>query len=145
MNDELIKKLHSLAQLDRDAVTVYDDALKRVTNDDVRSHYVEFRDEHAHHVTAISEAIVRLGGTELELKVDAMGTMAGWAVSFQSSLGAKGPLHAMHTAEEYHNSRYKEAAGWTVDDTQLAADLKVFYGEEQRHLSYISERLAVKA
>jgi Domain of unknown function (DUF2383) len=145
MDEDLLKKLHSLAQLDRDAVAVYDDALSRVTDMDVKTHFTEFRDEHEHHVTEISAAITRLGGTVTELKVDAMGTVAEWVVKFRSMMGEKGPLHAMHTAESYHNSRYKEAVGWVVEDADLSSELQAFYGEEQRHLKYIEERLAVKA
>jgi rubrerythrin len=145
MNEELLKKLHSLAQLDRDAVAVYNDALSRVTDEDVKTHFTEFRDEHAHHVTELSAAITRLGDSAPEFKIDAMGMVAEWVVSFRSMMGEKGPLHAMHSAETYHNSRYKDAAGWTVDDADLRSELQAFYAEEQRHLSYIDARLAVKA
>ena len=144
MNDELLKKLHSLAQLDRDAVAVYGDALAQVTDDDVKTHFTEFRDEHQHHITEISSAIMRLNGTAMDIKVDAMGMVAEWVVSFRSMMGEKGPLHAMHSAEKYHNSRYKEAAVWSVDDAALSSLLQMFYGEEQGHLKYIEQKLSVK-
>jgi hypothetical protein len=64
-------------------------------------------------------------------------------MSFRSMLGEKGPLHAMHTAEGYHNSRYKEAASWDVGDADLATQLQAFYVEEQHNLSFIDDRLAV--
>jgi hypothetical protein len=86
--------------------------------------------------------IVRLGGPTPELKVDLMGTVADWIVSFRSMLGEKGPLHAMHMAETYHNRRYKEASTWSVGDETLAVQLKVFYEDEQRHLRFIDEKLA---
>ena len=54
MNEELVKKLTSLAQLDRDAMSVYEEALKHVTDDDVKTHFTEFHDEHSHHVTVYS-------------------------------------------------------------------------------------------
>jgi hypothetical protein len=60
-------------------------------------------------------------------------------------MGEKGPLHAMHFAETYHNRRYKEAVGWVVDDANLSSELQAFYGEEQRHLSYIEEHLDTKS
>ena len=145
MNEDLLKKLHSLAQLDRDAVAVYDDALARVTDVDVKTHFTEFRDEHSHHVTEISAAIAQLGGTATDLKVDAMGMVAEWVVKFRSMMGEKGPLHAMRSAESYHNSRYKDAVGWAIEDAALLSELQAFYAEEQRHLKYIEERLAAKA
>ena len=145
MDEGMMKKLHSLAQLDRDAVSVYAEAMPHVTDADVKEHYTQFANEHQHHVEELSAAIVRLGGSPLELKVDAMGMVADWITSFRSMMGEKGPLHAMHFAETYHNSRYKEASSWDVGDDALAAQLLAFYGEEQGHLSFINDRLAVKA
>ena len=144
MDEVLMKKVHSLAQLDRDAVSVYDDVLKQVTAANVKEHFTDFRDEHQHHITELSAAIVRLGGPESDLKVDAMGVVADWVMSFRSMMGEKGPLHAMHMAESYHNSRYKEAVGWQIDDADLAAQLKTFYAEEQRHMAFIDEKLGAK-
>jgi hypothetical protein len=145
MDEGQVKRVHSLAQLDRDAVSVYDEALKHVDDPDVKAHFIEFRDEHAHHVAKLSEAVVRLGGPEPELKVDLMGTVADWVTAFRSILGEKGPLHALHSAESYHNSRYKEAASWDLGDSDLSAELQTFYAEEQRHLGYVDDRLAAKA
>ena len=142
MDEELLKKLHSLAQLDRDAVAVYGEALPHVTDADVKQNFTDFANEHQHHVDALSESIVRLGGAAPELSVDAMGMVADWIVSFRSMLGEKGPLHAMHMAESYHNSRYKEAASWSLDDA-LAAQIKAFYGQEQHHLAFIDAKLSV--
>ena len=143
MDEAQIKRLHALAQLDTDAVAVYDEALKRESDQDVKEHFIEFRTEHQHHVTRLSEGIVRLGGEQPDFKVDAMGVVADWVIAFRSMLGDKGPLHAMHWAEGYHNTRYKEAAEWDIADMDLASDLKIFYAEEQRHLSYIEEKLHV--
>ena len=144
MDREQIKRVHSLAQLDRDAVGVYNEALKHVKDEDVKTHFVEFRDEHDHHVGKLGEAVVRLGGADAVLKVDAMGVVAEWVTAFRSILGEKGPLHAMAWAESYHNTRYKEAASWDVGDADLSAQLRTFYSEEQRHLSYIEEKLAAR-
>jgi hypothetical protein len=145
MNDEILKKLHSLAQLDRDAVAVYNDAIAQVKDEDVKTHFIEFRDEHQHHVSEIIANITPIGGIAPDLKVDAMGMVAEWVISFRSMMGEKGPLHAMHGAEMYHNSRYKEAVSWPVEDSSLMTLLQSFYAEEQRHLSYINEHLTVKA
>lgn len=144
MDEAQVKRVHSLAQLDRDAVSVYDAALKHVSDEDVREHFVEFRDEHQHHVTKLSEAVVRLGGPELDLDVDAMGVVADWVIAFRSMLTEKGPLHAMHSAEKYHNTRYKEAVTWDIGDSDLSSELQTFYSEEQRHLSFIEEKLGVR-
>jgi uncharacterized protein (TIGR02284 family) len=143
MTDDLMKKLTSLAQLDRDATSVYDEALKHVTDEDVRTTFTDFRDEHEHHVTEISAAVERMGGQPLDLKVDAMGHMADWFAAFRSMGGQTGALKAMHTAEKYHNSRYAETLTWSIGDKDLADTLARFYAEEQRHLAYVDAKLAV--
>jgi hypothetical protein len=145
VDEGLVRKVRSLAQLDGDAVSVYEEALKHETDEDVRAHFIEFHAHHAHHVTRLSAAIVRLGGEEQDVEVDFMGVVADWVVAFRSMLGEKGPLHAMHTAESYHNTRYKDAVSWEIQDAELMSDLKTFYAEEMRHLKYIEERLAVRA
>ena len=143
MEENLLKNLHALAQLDRDAVGAYDDALERVTDDAVKEHFTEFRGEHMNHVEKLSRSIERLGGTAPQLEVVMMGMVAEWIVSFRSMMGEKGPLHAMHIAETYHNSRYAEAASWNVGDDELAALIQTFYGDEKEHLRYIDEMLAM--
>jgi len=145
MDDEVRKKLISLAQLDKDAVAAYNDALRDVHDDEVRENFADFRDEHEHHATVISTAIERLGLKMPQLKVDTVGHFAEWVVSFQSALGEKGPLHAMRTAETYHNARYKAAIDWQIDDQDLAASIRAFYAEEQHHLAFMEERLRVRA
>ena len=144
MDTAQIKRVHALAQMDRDAVGVYNEALRHVKDEDVKSQFIEFRDEHEHHVTKLMEAVGRLGGEDDILKVDMMGVVVEWVTAFRSILGEKGPLHAMHFAETYRNSKYKEAASWDMGDADLASQLQTFYSQEQRHLSYIDERLAVR-
>ncbi len=114
MTDDLIKKLSSLAQLDRDATSVYDEALKHAEDDDVKMKFKDFRDEHEYHVTTIAAAVERLGEPALDLKVDVLGHVADWVTAFRSMGGQQGALHAMRTAEKYHNGRYAEAVEWDV-------------------------------
>lgn len=145
MDEELIKKIHSLAQLDRDAVSVYGEALLYVKDEEITAKFTAFQKEHQYHVDQLSAAMERLGATPHKVRLDAMGAVADWVVSVRSMFGEKGPLHAMHMAEEIHNTRYKEAAAWSVQDEQLASKLQEFYGDEQHHLSYIDAQLAETA
>lgn len=142
MNEELLRKVHALAQLDRDAVSVYGEALPHVTDADVKDHFTMFANQHQRHVEELSAAIVHLGAAAPDFKVDLMGMVADWIISFRSMMGEKGPLHAMHFAETYHVSRYKDAASWVVGDEAFAAQLQAFYFEEQHHLSFMNEKLA---
>jgi rubrerythrin len=145
LTDDLIRKLSSLAQLDRDATSVYDEAIKHAMDDDVQARFKQFRAEHENHVSKISAAMERLGGPALDLKVDALGHLADWVTAFRSMGGQQGALHAMRTAEKYHNSRYGEAAGWEVEDPELLSMLEGFYAEERHHLEFVEAKLGAHA
>jgi len=145
MTDDVMKKLRSLAQLDRDATSVYGEALKHVEDEDVKTQFTEFRDEHEHHVNEISAAVLRLGGQAVEPEVDAMGHVADWFTAFRAMGGQRGALHAMHTAEKYHNSRYADAVTWDVGDSALQLTLERFYTEEKRHLEFVENKLDIHA
>lgn len=144
--DDLLHKLHSLAQLDTDAVRVYDEAIEHVRDDDeVRKSFETFQGEHRYHAEQLSAAIVRLGGKKPELKVDLIGHLADWVTALRSVRGAEGALHAMETAEKYHNRHYGEALTWDVDDAELATMLKRFDDDEKRHLAFVEKRLGKAA
>lgn len=143
--DDLSRKLESLAQLDTDAVRVYDEALEHVTDDDIRKNFERFQSEHRYHAEQLSDAIVRLGGKKPELKVDLAGHLADWVTAMRSVRGTEGALHAMETAEKYHNRHYGKAVGWDVGDDEVATLLRRFDDDEKRHLAYVEERLGKTA
>ena len=111
----------------------------------VQAQVNELRDGNEHPVSEISAALERLGGQALDLHVDAMGHIADWVTAFRSMGGEQGALHAMHTAEKYHNTRYDEAVTWDVGDIDLQATLQRFYVEEMRHLEFVETKLGVQA
>jgi rubrerythrin len=141
VDEALRKKVTELAQLDRDAAGVYDDALEHVEDAQVREHFKEFRDEHDNHVAVIEETLECLVGVAPDLNVDFMGRMAEFVTSIRSASGTPDALHAMRTSEHYHNRRYEEAAGWEVGDAGLAGAIQRFREEEKRHLAHIEGRL----
>jgi rubrerythrin len=138
---ELLRKLESLAQLDTDAVQVYDEALEHVTDEDVRTNFMRFQGEHRYHAEQLALAIVRLGGRRPELKVDMAGHFADWMTSIRSMGGAEGALHAMTTAERYHNRRYGDAASWDLGDDDTTTLIRRFAEDERQHLVYVEERV----
>lgn len=139
--DELLHELESLAQLDTDAVRVYDEAIKHADEEDVRTNFERFQGEHRYHGQQLSVEITRLGGKLPVMKVDLAGRLAEWITAIRSVRGTEGALHAMRTAEKYHNRRYNEAAGWDTSDEGVSTLLRQFDDDEKRHLAYIEERL----
>lgn len=145
MDQTTLHKLTELAQLDIDAVAVYGEALGHVEEDEVKETLTDFRDEHQHHATLISEALVRLGGTAPKGSVDFVGWLAEVVTQMRSLGGTKGALHALKTAEQYHNKRYEDATTWEIDDQELEMAVLQFYREEQRHLAFVETQLDVLA
>lgn len=139
--DDLLRKLESLAQLDTDAVRVYDEALEHTTDDEVREAFQRFQGEHQYHATTLADTIERLGGKRPDLKVDLAGHLADWVTSMRSIRGTQGALHAMETAERYHNRHYDEAVTWDLGDADLATTLRRFSDDEKRHLAFVEEKL----
>jgi hypothetical protein len=142
---DLVKKLESLAQLDTDAVRVYDEALEHTKDDAVSSAFREFQSEHRYHAERLSDEIVRLGGEKPDLKVDLAGHLADWVTAIRSARGTEGALHAMQTAEKYHNRHYGEAVTWDVGDDEAATLLRRFDDDEKRHLAFVEEHLGKTA
>jgi rubrerythrin len=144
MTEDLRDKLASLAQLDCDATEVYDEAIKHIQSEDVKSAFVHFRDQHEHHLEELSAAIVRLTGQAIDVRQDMMGHVSEWVVRARSMSGEHGALEAMRMAEKYHVDRYREAASWQTDDQPLDDMLKRFYEEEIHHLGLIEKKLGVR-
>jgi len=145
MDKKTLDKLGDLAQLDTDAVGVYGEALERVEDASIKETLTDFRDEHDHHAKVLVAAIERLGGAAPALSVDLVGRLAEFVTQFRSHGGTRGALHALKSAEQYHNRRYAEAANWEIDDEELTMSIQQFYREEQRHLSYVESQLDVLA
>lgn len=140
--EELLEGLGSLAQMDIDAVYVYEEAMEHVDDSEVSDRFARFHDQHRHHAERLSETISRLGGEPPEMKVDTMGRLADWYTAVRSISGTEGALHAMESAEKYHNRRYSEAADqWDVGDVELDTTLDRFYEDECLHLTYVTGRL----
>jgi len=142
---DLFKKLADLAQLDYDAVRVYDEALEHTTEAEITTAFEHFRSDHKNHYEQLTEWIGKLGGEQPRLHVDVMGHAADWLTSIRSLRGTAGAVHAMRTAEKYHNSHYAKAAEWDVDNEEVATMLRRFYNDERQHLEFVESHLKTPA
>lgn len=138
---DMVEKLASLMHLDIDAVEVYDEVLKHVSDETVSASFRAFKGEHEHHALVLRDAIKDLGEEPPPPKEDLMGRFAEIAMGVRSVTGDTGALHAMRTAEKHHNSVYADAQTWDVSDTDLRTTLAMFYEDEKRHLAFVEERL----
>lgn len=143
--DETIGFLTSLMYVDVDAVNVYDEALEHVTDEDMRTHFEEFRDEHDYHATVLATEIRALGGEPPRAVMDLGGQVAEMITSIRAATGNEGALRAMRTAERYHHRRYRQAQAASHVAANLHDVLTRFYNDEENHLAYCEKRMTATA
>jgi len=134
-------KLFGLAQLDQDAVAMYETALRHVTDEQARTAFRQFQKEHTQHLDELVAVIHHIGWATPQFRVDLKGHVEKAVASTRGVTGTSGSIHAVWMAEKFHNRRYREAAEWDVDDPQLAALLEKFDKDEKRHLAFAEERI----
>jgi uncharacterized protein (TIGR02284 family) len=142
MEKDLIKKLCDLAQLDIDAVYAYNQALERITDNDIYKSIANFRDDHIRHIKDLSEEIIKHNGEPPKQTKDFKGYLIEGFTSLRSITGTQGALKAMETNEVLTNKTYKKA----LDDDSLSIEIRKLiernYSDEKRHLEYIRSVLA---
>ena len=140
---EITEKLNDLMHLDVDAVRAYDDAIKRIDGADVRGRLQEYRDDHQRHVDDLRAAVRGMGGEPEEAKPDARGYLIEGMTALRAAMGDEQALKAMHQNEKVTNKAYANAVDWDVP-MDVHDLLQRGYTDEQRHIAYIEDRLAVK-
>jgi len=143
MDDQnCIKKLSDLAQLDIDAVNAYETALKKIDDKETHNTISQFRQDHLQHVEELNSLIRKLGGKPVEFTQDLKGYLIEGMTALRSVTGTKGALNAMEMNEIITNKNYSEA---TQENTnfpdEVCALLKKNYADEQRHLTFVRQAL----
>ncbi len=143
MAEKELSKLRELAQLDVDAIDLYQAAIERIDVLLIREKLAEFRVDHQRHVQDLNAAIIRLGGTELVSSRDLKGTVLRGFTAVTSMMGNHAALLAMMANEELTNRSYESAlkADWTPD---IRALIEKNFGDEKRHLAWIKQALKDK-
>ncbi len=137
-SDKQLTKLRDLAQLDVDAIGLYEAAIQRIDVPVVREKLMEFRADHARHVQDLKVAIVKLGGTQIEEKPDVKGSILRGFTAISSMMGTQPALIAMIGNEELNNRSYQSALklDWLPDERAL---IEKNHSDEQRHLAWIKQ------
>ena len=143
MADMELAKLRELAQLDVDAIGLYEAAVERVDVPLIRDRLSEFRIDHQRHVQDLNAAITRLGGSDLPRSPDLKGTVLRGFTAVTSMIGNHAALLGMMGNEELTNKSYESALelDWAPD---LRALIEKNYGDEKRHLAWIKQALKDK-
>lgn len=142
-NEELIKNLYKLIQLDIDATHAYEQALKNIDKSDIHQTIRQFRDDHERHINELSAIIRTLGGKPPEKTPDLKGYLIEGFTSLRSITGTEGALKAMRSNEKMTNRWYEDAVQWNVS-VDIKTLLQKNYADEQRHLQYIEHAIETK-
>ncbi len=138
MNNNLIKVLTDLAQLDIDAVFAYEQALEQIEDQIIYKNISSFRADHIRHIDHLSELIRQYGGKPPERNKDFKGFIIEGFTALRSITGIVGALNAMEGNENTTNRNYKTAIDKNTDfPADVISLLQKNYQDEQRHLNYI--------
>lgn len=136
---DIIRRLRDLAQMDVEAANVYDEALERAGDDEVRARFLRFSREHQNHADSLSRAVQRMGAAAVDQKVDLAERMAEAYSVIRIATGTDSAVRAMHGVEREHVRRYEEAARLDVPP-EVHQLLERFLAEERQHLAYLEEK-----
>ena len=141
MNENaLIEVLSKLAQVDIDALHVYNQASKEVEDEVIRGRIEEFRSDHRKHIDILSGEIRTLGGNPPELSRDFKGFVIEGFTALRSLTGMKAALKALKTTEKITCRYYGEAIPKDLPDP-VKDILRKHFSDEKVHLDYFDSNL----
>lgn len=141
--NDVIKQLNSLIQLDIDAAHAYDQALSQIEEPQLKERITKFQQDHRRHITDLSQEVRKLGGTPEEYSKDFKGYLIEGFTALRSVTGTDGALSAMEQNEVLTNKKYSDAVNWDVP-TSTKAIIEKNAGDEEMHLQFIRQTLKIR-
>lgn len=148
-NNERIRKLTSLIQVDIDAVHAYQQAIDKLAfqesidnldHETIRDQLSLYKQDHERHVKNLSECVKELGGQPPASAKDFKGFVIQGFTELASVTGVEGLLNAMKANEKLTNSTYDDAIGWDLSKEMIQV-IRRNREDEVRHLRYIEQAL----
>jgi uncharacterized protein (TIGR02284 family) len=138
--EEMIDSLNSLIQLDIDAVSAYEQAIKNIDDPIIRDRITEFKEHHGGHTRDLFSLVQKMGGTPPDLSPDFKGFLIQGFTAIRSATGTEGALRAMELNEKLTNRNYSEAVGWDwTPEAKILVEKN--FSDEKIHLEYIQSNL----
>ncbi len=134
--EKQLSKLRELAQLDVDAISLYEEAINRITVPLISERIAEFRVDHLHHVQDLNDEMVGLGGQPVPPVPDLKGTLLRGFTAVTSMMGNQAALMAMIANEELTNRTYDSALKLDWPPAQRAL-IEKNDADEKRHLQWL--------
>jgi uncharacterized protein (TIGR02284 family) len=140
----LVKLLNSLIALDFDAVEAYQAAIDRLSEPTDQAKLRQFMGDHERHITDLGPLVLELGGAPAQ-KADVMKVLAKGKVVLAGIAGDRAVLAAMKSNEETSTKTYRKASSEEGLPSHVRTILERNFADEQRHLSWIEDRLRSEA
>jgi uncharacterized protein (TIGR02284 family) len=136
-NEQVLKQLESLAQLDIDATRAYTSAIQRIGIPQVKQRLILFRADHERHVQDLTPLIQQLGGRVPENSADFKGILIQGMTVVRSMMGNESAIKVMRSNEELTNKNYSEALELNLP-LNVRSVVQRNREDERRHLDYIN-------
>ena len=141
---QLIRQLNSLIALDYDAIEAYEAAIARLNELNDKAQLTRFLGDHQRHIVDLVPLVREFGG-EPTTKADFKKVLTKGKVVLGGLAGDHAVLEAMKSNEESTTKTYRSAIEDHVFPDHMRAVLERNFDDEQRHLSWIEQRLSVGA
>jgi demethoxyubiquinone hydroxylase (CLK1/Coq7/Cat5 family) len=142
-NKSEVDRLHSLAQLDADAVGAYDVAIAAIGPALVRERLDRFRADHLRHVRDLNALIHRFGGTPVQLRPDLKGSAMKGFTAMTGLMGTEATLWAMLGNEELFDRAYELALQFEWDP-EVKVLIQQHREDEHRHGTWIRDAVRTR-
>lgn len=140
---DLRKMLHSLIELEYDAIAAYTVAIERLDGITAKTAFEGFRADHMGHVRDLGVQLRQLGVTPPD-GADMKAILTKGKVYIGSLAEDRGILMAMRSNENDTNAAYDHALANTSLTSELSALLQQNLEDERRHRRWIEDQLSMR-
>ncbi|QJR81013.1 DUF892 family protein [Alteromonas pelagimontana] len=134
--DKAAKTLKELCQLDYDAIEAYEEAIKRLDNNDIASTLTKFKGDHEAHIRHLNRLLSSRGEKSVD-GPDMKRFLTEGKVIIADLMGDKAILAAMIANEKITEKSYKEARDVDELTMEERTQLTQHYEDEKRHKEWI--------
>ncbi|GEM_PF-5936438 len=141
-NRETLSKLRKLADLDADAVTLYEQALQKIGDPSVHDKLEEFREDHKRHAHEL-RSMLNDDTHELPNYGGPSSVLSASHPALRSTHTMEGSLRVLKVAESVVKDAYTEAL-WADLPRQIRWTIERGYEDAQRRWRYVTQALQLR-
>ena len=141
---KLLKEITLLSRLEIDSIHCYNHAIQEIKQKSTKLQLENFRKDHRDHLEALSALIYEFGGVSQNYSSE---FKCFWNQSFSPVNKGDGPIKTLQilvSNESIINSHYESFLLSSVSG-DLRAQIEGHFEDEQDHIIYIEEILAIRA